>query len=257
MTELSLINASSDAAMAERINQSVAKAGHTVHKTVLAGRKSVSIFVFSEAAKADATFQEALYAVLDNHQHIIPVLAKQVALPRLIDHLQPLDFSKGYDEQALLVEINLLSAPNTPPPATVLTPTKQKSNQRFGLIFAGIGFIVFLISLYAIGVEGLRAPENEFASVETQIILTRNYYIDNALPHSTEEAANFQTTFEYMPTTVHVELEMTATAIAGGVIGTFVPQSTVQATNFPETLEAVSTVVHDSLLATVTAAAGE
>ena len=255
MTELSLIYTTSDAALAESIERSVAKAGHTVHKTVLTGRQPISILVFSEVAKADKTFQDALYAVLDNHQHIIPVLAEKVALPRLIEHLQPLDFSGSVDEQALLAEIAVLSAPNTPSPATVLTPTKRKANQRFGLIFAGIGFIVFLISLYAIGVEGLRAPEDEFASVETQIILTRNYYIDNALPRSTEEAANFEITFEYMPTIVHVELEMTATAIADGVIGTFVPRSTEQATNFPETLEAVSTVVHDSLLATVTAAA--
>lgn len=257
MVELSLIYTEQNEMLAERIRQSVTNAGHTVHNEVIAGRQPITVLIVSTAAKADSTFQENLYAALDNHQHIIVVLADQTSLPRLIDHLQPLDFSSGYNEKALLSEIETLSAPGTPPPATVLTPNKRKANQRFGLIFAGIGFIVFLISLYAIGVKGLQAPENEFASVETQIILTRNYFIDNALPRTTEQAANFEATVPHMPTLARLQLELTATAISEGVIGTFVPRSTEEATWFPETLESVSTVVQDSLAATATAGAGE
>ncbi len=257
MVDLTLVSATDSEVLASKIRHSVEHTGHTVHDTVLDGRKSLTILVLSNEAIDDQRFEMAMFTALDNHQHIIPILAQDVETPRLIDHLQPLDFRAGYDEKHLLSAINIWSAPNAPPPATVLTPAQKQSNRRFGVGVVAITIVVFVVSVYAIAVLGLRAPDEEFASVETQIILTRNYYIDGALPRSTEDALNFEATFEQNPTRSQLQLGLTTTAIAEGVIGTFVPQSTAQATQFVETLERVSTIVQEPLAATATAVAGE
>ncbi len=255
MSIVTLLNTPTDAALAGRIRSDLSAAGVQIGETVQAGREAVTVAVLSPKALEDSGFQQNVVKALENNQHIIPVLAAKVGLPRLLNNLQAVDFSERYDAKTLLERVNMLSAPDAPPPMAILTPTRRDANRRVGYLIGGIVIAFFVVGIWAVGSGTVQAPADEFASVETQIILTRNYFIDEALPRSTEDAVNFPATVENIPTKALMELIATATAIAGGVDGTFIPRSSEEATNFPATLENVSTVVHDRLLATVTAAA--
>lgn len=239
-----IVYTESDAALGQRIQEDLAYYDGELPLIV----------VLSEAGKADPIVQQAIIDALDAHQHIIPVLASPgVRLPKLIDNLQPLDFSERYSTGALLKQVEATAS--APAPLTALTPRKRKANQRVALIMVAVVGVIFVATLILVGGGTIRAPDNEFASVETQIYLTRNYFIDSALPLSTEDATGFAATVEEVPTRARVQLIATATAIAAGVDGTFVPRSTQEATNFPATLRAVSTVVQDRLAGSATAAA--
>ena len=51
--------------------------------------------------------------------------------------------------------------------------------------------------------------------METEIIQTRNAYIDDALPRSTDDALNFQATIDAAAPTLRPLLVATASAVAG------------------------------------------
>jgi hypothetical protein len=257
-------------ALTDRIRADLRAAGHEVRElsAPVEGARPILIAVLSPGAVTPedvrgkprptaemSPVMQAIMTALDNRQHVIPVVAEAVDLPRVIDHLQPHDFSQGYDAGPLLNRLRDLSGPDAPPPLTALTPRVRAANRRAGIIAAALVSVIFVIAVIAVGSGTVRAPENEFASVETQIILTRNFYIDDALPRTTEQAASFPTTVLDARPSVMPFLIATASAIAGGVEGMFVPRSTLEATHFPLTLVSVSTVVRDRLAATVTAQA--
>jgi hypothetical protein len=105
----------------------------------------------------------------------------------------------------------------------VRTPGVKASNRRTGYIVAAAAIVMFLLGLYGVGVLGIQRPEDEYEAVETEVILTRDSYINNALPRSTEDAANFQATVRAAAPTLRPILAATATSIAAGT-----PQATVQ-----------------------------
>jgi hypothetical protein len=192
-----------DAALAERLQADLS--------STQAG-ESNAIFVLSPAALADADIQAALVRAVENHQHIIPVLAQPTPLPRLIEHLEPVDFSQRYDFGRL--SARLPAAPGELQ-MKVLTPEVQAVNRRIGAIFVVIAVIIFVIALYAVGVLGLQAPAEEYADVETQVFETRSAIIEQALPRSTEDAANFPATLDAAAPSAQPALAATATARAG------------------------------------------
>jgi hypothetical protein len=252
MAIVTLLNVADDNMLAARIREDLTAAGHEITDTVQAGAKHVTVVVLSPAALNDKAIKDGIAATLDNYQHVLPVIAREVELPRLIDHLQPLDFSRGYDRDALLDQVATLTGPNAPRPMTVLTPAQRRANRRAGYFVVGLVLFIFFVSVYVLATGIVGVPEDEFASVETQIYLTRNAFIDEALPFTTSEALSFEATVEEARPSVQPFLILTATANAAGVENTFVPRSSEEATGFPETLEHVSTVVHDRLMATVT-----
>lgn len=192
-----------DSALAERIRADLSGAS---------GSENVAIIVLSPQAAADAAVQAALAGAIDQNQHIIPVLAKPVPLPRLIEHMEPLDFSAGYDRDRLAAR---LAASSVELQMKVLTPKTVGSNRRVGLVVAFFAIVMFAAGIYGVGVMGLQAPAREYNAVETEIIETRNAYIDAALPHSTEDALNFQATVDAAAPTLRPLLVATASAIAG------------------------------------------
>lgn len=191
-----------DAAIAERIRADL---------TVIISDENLSIFVWSPQAAADPDIQAAVADAIDQHRHIVPVLVQAAPLPRLIEHLEPVDFSEGYDFDRLIAR--LAASPNELQ-MKVLSPGTVANNRRIGLIVAFFAMGMFLAGLYGVGVMGLQAPAEEYAAVETEIIQTRNAYIDAALPRSTEDALNFQATVDAAAPTLRPLLVATATAIA-------------------------------------------
>jgi hypothetical protein len=254
---VTLIYAPPESKLAARVRADLETAGVSVHSTVQPGREALLLVLLSPATQEDRAVQQAIINALDNSQHVVPLMAAPVELPRLIDNLEPLDFSENYDAQALLRRLEHLSRSDAPPPLIALTPARRAANRRTGLFISFFALVSFVIALVMIAVWGYGPPEDEFASVETQIFLTRNYFIDNALPRTTEEAANFSATLERARPSVQPYLALTATAIAEGVQGSFVPRTTEEALNFEVTARLVSTIVREELIATVTAAAAD
>ena len=174
--------------------------------------ENTSIFVLSPQAVADPDVQAAVVDAIDQHRHIIPVLAKPAPLPPLIEHMEPVDFSSSYDFDRLIAR---LAASSDEMQMKVLTPKTVTSNRRIGVIVAFFAIVMFVAGLYGVGVMGLQAPADEYNAVETEIIQTRNAYIDAALPRSTEDALSFQATVDGAAPTLRPLLVATATALTG------------------------------------------
>lgn len=177
------------------------------------GEDNSVIVLVSPPANTDRDVMAALEQALDENRHIVPVLAQGEALPKLIEHLEALDFRAGYDVDALRAR---LAAPDGEFHMRVRTSRVANANRRAGIIVAVLAVLMFAAGLYLVGVMGVQAPAREYAYVETEIILTRNYFVDQALPRTTEEAANFPATVEAARPTLRPVLIATATAVAGG-----------------------------------------
>lgn len=170
------------------------------------------IVIVTADAAANPAIRQAIDAAQDANRPIVSVLAEQAAPPRAIEHLPPLDFSAGYDPAALATALDTVSAFHM----KVLTPRTRRANQQFALIFVGLALLMFAAGIVLVGVYGVQAPAREYAYVETEIILTRNYFVDQALPRTTEEALNFPATVEAARPSLVPVLVATATAVAGG-----------------------------------------
>lgn len=218
MPTISLAYAQPDAALAGRVRDDLTTAGYTVSEAVVPGAGSLLVLVHSASANADRAVQQKIIDALENHQHIIPLATDDAPLPRLINNLQPLDFGGGYPLGALKEQVEYLLSPSAPRPLTTLTPSVVARNRRAGAIVGGMALIVFLTALYAVGVLGLRRPDDDFDAVETQRVDQRNTIIaptlEAFLPLTTEEAEGFPATVEALPTRLQPFIIGTATARA-------------------------------------------
>lgn len=170
-----------------------------------------AVLLLSPQSVADDDVQTALARAIDANRRVVPVLVKATSLPALIEHLEPVDFTQQYAFDRL--EARLGAIPREMH-MKVHTPKVQATNKRTALIVAFFAVVMFLVALYAVGVLGLQAPAEEFAGIETEYIQTRNAIIDGVLPHTTEEATNFQATVDGAASTMRPLLIATATAAA-------------------------------------------
>jgi hypothetical protein len=206
---LNLTYAPGDATLAARIQQDLRAAGYTVHEPAQPNAPLVA--VLSPGANTDQAVQNRIIQALDQHQHIIPVFAQTVPLPKLIDHLQPLDFSSSYNFPALTARLDGLATAR--PPLTVRTPTIRKANRRIGYVLVFLALFWFALGFFLVGGGFVRPPDSEYNAIETEIVLTRNYYLDMNRPRTTEQAANFPATLKAAPTAQRPFLVETATAM--------------------------------------------
>ncbi|MCU0482468.1 MAG: toll/interleukin-1 receptor domain-containing protein, partial [Anaerolineae bacterium] len=247
---VTLVYAESDHKLAMRIRGDLEAESIRVQDTLTDGAVVVAV-LSAQGAKAP-NMVAMLNTASDKYHHILPVLAEPTKLPRVIDHLQPIDMTQANASKELVARVNFLASPQAPRPLTSLTPAKRKQNVQSSLLYGFTAFGIFLVGIIAVGVFGIQAPEDEFYTVETQVYLTQRVYIDQVLPRSTEDAVNFQATIPFIPTKARQEAIATATWIVSGQDGTFVPRSTEQAVQFESTLTHLSTHVHDRIVATVT-----
>lgn len=199
-----LIYHPADSDIADRIQADLAQQSPADH---------VTIMLLSPQAVTDESVQAALEQALDSNQRIVPVLLKATPLPVLIEHLESVDFTRNYDFDRLLARLG-------PVPGElhlkVRTPAVIAANRRTAIIVAVFAVIMFLAALYGVGVLGIQAPTEEYDAIETKVIETRNAIIDGVLPHSTDDALNFEATVDRAAPTLRPLLVATATAIAGG-----------------------------------------
>lgn len=200
MKTLTVTFAPADAALAQQIQADASR---------LPATRDTLIAVIAP----DPGVQQAILAALDADHAIVPVLTGSAILPKLIEHLPAVDFTQGYNFAVLAERVQAAQTADALH-MKVRTPSVQAANRRAGYVVAVAAIIMFVVGLYGVGVLGIQRPEDEYDLVETEVILTRDGYIDAALPRSTEDAANFEATVRAAAPTLRPILAATATALA-------------------------------------------
>lgn len=187
-------------------------------KGVGQGAASILVAALSPKGVENPQVQQAIIAALDDGSHIIPVLTQPMPLPRMIDHLTPLDFSQSYPLEALISQIAFIQSGKALLPLKVRTPNVKQSNRLAGYVLIALVVLMFAFGIYIIGVQGVEFPEQEYNRVATEVQLTIdssvNSFATTNLPHSTVEAENFPATVRAAPTAQRPFLSATATALA-------------------------------------------
>lgn len=206
---LTITYAPSDEALAQRISADLS----TLPASIDTAR--AALVVLSPEALADRAVEQGMITALDNGQHLLPVLAKPVTLPKLINHLGALDFSERYDRDALLKAVTHLCSPEAGLPVRVRTPKVRASNRFSALILLVIILGLFVLSMLALGGGIIAFPNEEYATIDREVTQTIGAYLEANLPRTTQEALNFPSTLQAAPTRQRPLLAATATARAG------------------------------------------
>jgi len=219
-TMISLLATAQDAAVESTLRNDLTAQGYDIQQAIV-DKDDVVVAVLSRAALQDAALQSAIATALDFGQHIIPALAEPVHLPKLIDHLTPVDLSAADATEQLHAQINAALSPEARLPLRVRTPSVQRSNRRSGLIVAVIALGMFIVGVYAVAVLNVEAPVEEYNQINTEAAATRDFIIAPTLenylrflPGSLEEAEQYPATLEAVPTRLRPFVELTATAVA-------------------------------------------
>ncbi len=211
--------APSDAGLGQKLEQDLKASGQSLAQTVQAGREHLLVVVLSAEGAVNAHVNDQMIAALENHQHVIPIFAQRTPLPRLIDNLDPLDFSTGYPLDVLVERIAYFSHPDAPRPLTTLIPSVRAANRRAGIVLIGIVLGVFVLALIMVGSGAVRWPEEEYDVVNTEAMSTIESIVvptlEGFMPRSTEAAAEFESTVRAMPSPLRPLIRASATAQAG------------------------------------------
>jgi hypothetical protein len=209
-----------DAALAERLQHDLKEAGFEIGDGLQHGRENILVAVLSPQAERDAEVQNAITNALDNGQHVIPVLAKSVPLPKLIDHLAALDLSKDYESASLIARIRGLMEQRAYA-VKVRTPRVKAANRRIGLALGLLALLMAAVGIYLVGGGLVGFPQEEYNTVDTMAAATIDSIIHETLdiyatylPNGTVEAAEYQSTLRAVPTIYRPYVAETATAVA-------------------------------------------
>jgi hypothetical protein len=210
---ITIAHADADQALAQKLAQDLAR--------LKDNRAEVLIVLASAASTADKDVQRQIADAADAHRHIVPVRLDDSKLPRLIDHLEAVDFRNGaYALDALKKRLEAANAPDAPRPLTVNTPKLQRANRRAALWVAMPVIASFAAAIYLMGVMGVTAPSEEFDLVETARVQQRNTLIgptlDYLLADDGQTSADFEATVAAAPTRLRPFLAQTATATIQG-----------------------------------------
>lgn len=216
---LTLAYTDADSALAKRIADQL-----TAVQT--RGDAPVLIALISDASVGDADVIRQIDDAVQQDRAVIPVLVTQTPLPKSLLGLKPLDFTNGaYPFEALRRQVDELS---------LRPPTVRERNRRNGIVIGAVVTVIFLIGIYAVGVLGLHAPQDEFDGVETARVEQRNTLIAPTLgslvPVGQFEISQFELTVTAAPTRLREYLVGTVTATS---LGTFVPSLTPRPTQTP------------------------
>ncbi len=215
MTQATLVlaYAAQDAALASRLEKDLQAKGYTFKSELSSDSHDMLIALISPASTADKMVEKSIIQALDSVQHIIPVQVATAPLPKLIDHLKPVDFTAAYALDALVEQITTLSSPDARRPLKVLTPSVRRANRGTASWLAILAVIWFIIGIVLVGFYGIQAPREEYNNIDTEVAATIEGYVRQNLPHSTEEAINFPATVQAAPTSQRPLLIATATAM--------------------------------------------
>lgn len=211
---LAITYSADDSNLAKRLSTDLKANGQLVSESPLSGTEHILIVLNSPSSNMDVEVQNRIAGALDNGQHIVLILAQAAKIPKLIDHLKPLDFTTGYPINTLVEQITHLSSSNAGVPLKVLTPAARMKNRNVGYWLFALALVWFILGVVLVGVFGIQAPREEYNTINTEVAATIMVIIDENLPRSTVEAENFQATVQAAPTAQRPLLVATATALA-------------------------------------------
>ena len=187
-----------------------ADTAQTLRQQLAPSDAAVTLVLLTVASAGDAQVTARLERALDEGRRVVPLLQAGGTLPELIEHLEPLapDDLEGLARRLAESEGAL--------PLRVHTAALRSANRRAARVVMVFVVIMFLAALYGIGVMGIQAPREEYDQTVTQVVATRDAFIEMALPDSREEAAGFAATVEQAATALRPLLVATATARAQG-----------------------------------------
>lgn len=240
-----LIYAPADAALAEQIAAALRQARLNVTDLTTSAAPKLdqpsrsALIAVIGATPDDPALMNAIAAALDSGQHIVPVTLTQNPLPKLIDHIVPVDFSESVDMAALQMRIDEVESGAAGAPMRVRTPAVRRANRQAGWFLAALAIGMFAVGIYGVGVLGIQAPRREYDAVNTEIALTNAPIIAaelaeyaRLLPRDGESAAGFESTLRAVPTAYRPFVAGTATAVYQGtpiMTPTPIPASTEEA----------------------------
>ncbi len=222
---LTLTYGDENATLAKQLEADLSRARLKINAQADPAQQVLLVLVSPRYAQ-DKPVQDTVFTALDAGHYIVPILTQNAALPKPLDHLPHLDFSENYQFDALLEYLGTLGENNTHFPMKVLTPRQRRRNRRVGAILAFVAIGMFVLAVWGITAGLVGFPEEEYEQVETQEIATINAFVDDYLPRSTQEAAQFAATVDAVPTRLRPFVIQTATALWGG-------DPAVQATALP------------------------
>jgi hypothetical protein len=193
-----------DAPLAERLQHDLKDAGD-----------KVLIAVLSPEAVSNPGVQKAIEGALDASQHIVIVMATSTPLPKLIDHVDVVDFTQGYKIDELRERLAYLSGPNAPKPIRVLTQSTRRANRRVAYWLGAAAIVWFVIGIVFV-MSGGKMPKSEYDAVDTSAAEQVEMIIGRNVPRSTAEAEGFPLTLQAAPTRQIPFLIGTVTAQAAG-----------------------------------------
>ncbi len=208
----------SDAATAEQLANDLRAAGMETTTDLQAGKDHIFIPILSPQAANDAQMQQAILYALDNGHYIIPVLSQKGSLPKIIEHLTPIDFSKNDASTTLIERIKAFGEQPQHVIMKVHTPRVQAANRRIGLVLAFLTLFMCVVGILLVGGGVVQFPREEYNAVDTAVAATISAEIGRAIepyvPRSTADAAQFSSTLQVVATRYRPFLAATATAIA-------------------------------------------
>lgn len=197
---INITYAADQKALAEQIRDDLAEY-QSAHQVLLV--------LVSTQSNNDPSVQAEIKRAVDRQiVSIIPILAENVALPESLDRYKPLNFSGGYKRTVLMTRLS----------QTTMTDKDVKKANRLAFIFiAGIAIVMFIVGIIGImgGIVAFPVDEyNEEATYQAEwvnglIIET----LEAAQPRTTQDAVNFESTLEFVPTRVYLYIRETATAM--------------------------------------------
>ncbi|MDZ4769929.1 MAG: hypothetical protein SGJ24_12445 [Chloroflexota bacterium] len=175
-------------------------------------------------SRADARSIPAdVIAALDLGLQLIVLKTEPFDVPKLIDHVLSIDAIAPGALDRLIEQIALASTGEASLPLKVLTPNARRTNRSAGIFVGGLAVMMFAVGIVGVGVFGLQRPNDEYDDIDTEVALTRDYfvgpellYFSTWLPRSTEDAANYQATLQQLPTAWRPLMGLTVTAYARG-----------------------------------------
>jgi hypothetical protein len=169
---------------------------------------------------------QSVYNALDQGQVIVAALTGAAALPKELDHLNPVDLNAHYDVAAIQQRIAEGQQSDWLP--RVRTPKVKQSNKRTVVWVSAIALFVFVFALWSISYFRLEAPPEDYGPVYTLDAQTRDAilsptmeYLSTSLPRSTQQAADFPATLNAVPTLIRPFIAGTTTAIYNDLAGIF------------------------------------
>jgi hypothetical protein len=180
------------------------------------GTPKVLIALIAPQSSADEAQAAAWQAALNHGDFLVPVLANGAALPGSLAQYDALDFSGGYDANALLERLAQMAQREQQFPLRVIAPKTKRGNRRTALVLTVLAVFMFGAAIWGISVGLVGFPEEEYEEVEAEFQGTLGALVDNVLPRSTQDAQNFPATVDAAPTRLQPLLAQTATALYAG-----------------------------------------